>query len=415
MSLRRLLLLSIALLPSYSAIAARPDLPPEAVVAQALDHSPAVEAAGKRVQSARAHETMLRRGSGEFVFQGTASRRDVAGDRDYQEFDANITRPFRFPAKAAMDRQAGALGVEVAHNQMEEVRHETALAFSNLWHDWLIAGALYRTDLDTAASLARDMTAIRRRAALRDASTLDVDQAEAALAQAEAQAASSLSARDEASARLLVAFPDIPLPTETPPLPQPELPAEAIEALRAQVIARSHEIRAAEREAQRRTVLARRARADRIADPSFGVRVFSERGGQERGAGIVASMPLGGGYRRAASDQADAEAGAAELDLSQTRRQIEATASVDVANIRSREAVWRNRALSATSAERAATRTSRGYELGQIDLTDTLLVQRQANDARRLEIEARGEMLRSLLKLEIDAHRIWTSTEDHVD
>src|SRR3546814_1499146 len=58
-------------------------------------------------------------------------------------------------------------------------------------------------------------------------------------------------------------------------------------AMRDLVIERSHEIRAADREAQRLAVVARRIRADRIADPSFGVRLFSERGGMEQGAGIV--------------------------------------------------------------------------------------------------------------------------------
>src|SRR3546814_19969176 len=97
------------------------------------------------------------------------------------------------------------------------------------------------------------------------------------------------------------------------------------------VIERSHEIRAAGREAQRLAVVARRIRADRIADPSFGVRLFSERSGMEQGAGIVMSMPLGGGHRRAAADRASAEGNAAQLEHMSVPRTVPAIADADLA------------------------------------------------------------------------------------
>lgn len=417
--MKRALLLAtataMAILIAAPAIAQRPDLPPEAIVIEALDTHPAVTAAHARVQSAEAHATMLRRGNHEFTFQGTASRRSIDGEGDYAEYDVNLTRPFRLPGKATLDRKAGELGVEVAHNLMEDVRHATAIAFSDAWHDWLIASALYRTDMQSVASFKHDLAAIRRREQLRDAALLEVDQAQSALAQAEAQAASSLALREEARVKLAAGFPGIPLPEEPPRPAEPRLPDEDIATLRNLVISRSHEIRAAEREAQRLATLARRASADRIADPSFGVRVFSERGGIERGAGVVASIPLGGGYRRALRDQAAADAIAADHDLSQARRLVEATAAADLSNIQVREMVWKSMATAAASADAAATRTLRGYELGQIDLSDNLLARRQANEARRQEIQARGDLLRAILKLEIDAHTVWTSSEGHKD
>src|SRR5690606_38147884 len=135
-----------------------------------------------------------------------------------------------------------------------------------------------------------------------------------ALAQARAQAASSLSLREQARVTFAASFPEIPLPSEPPELADPMLPAQGLEAMRDLVIERSHEIRAADKEAQRLNVTSRRVRAHRTAAPSFGVRLFSERGGAEAGAGVVASIPLGGGYRRAAADQASAEANAARME-----------------------------------------------------------------------------------------------------
>lgn len=411
----RVLLLTATTLVATPALAQRTDLPPEPLIVEALDTHPAVTAAQARIRSAEAGADMLRRGSHEFTFQGTVSRRSAEGEGDYGEYDVNLTRPFRLPGKAALDRKAGELGVEVAHNLMEDTRHQTALAFSDAWHDWLVVSAQHRTDLDSVASLAQDRTAVRRRAELRDAALLEVDQTDAALAQAEAQAAASRASRDEARVRLAAGFPTISLPQEAPAPALPELPKEGLDRLRDLVIERSHEIRASEREAQRLGVVARRASADRIADPSLGVRVFSERGGLEKGVGLVGSIPLGGGYRRAARDQATAQASAAEQDLARVRRDIEVTAAADVSNIRARQNLWQSMQAAATSAETAAARTRRGYELGQIDLSESLLARRQANDARRQEIEARGNLLRAILKLQIDAHSVWTSQEDHRD
>jgi len=393
--------------------AQRADLPPVEKVNEALDNHPTVMAAAARVEAARARGDMLRRGTHEATIAGSYIRRSVDREGGYDEFDATLSRPFRLPGKAALDRESGALGVEVAENQMEDARHQAALVLSGLWHDWLTAGSHYRNDLDTVRSLKAALTALRRRVQLRDASALDLDQASAAQAQAQAQAAASLSAREQARVILVATFPEIPLPPEPAELALPELPLQNLETMRALVVERSHEIRAADREAQRLAVVARRVRADRIADPSFGVRLFSERSGMERGAGVVASIPLGGGYRRAAADQASAEANAARLELANIQRSVAAIADADLSNARTRLEAWRSAQASAQSASDAAGRTERGYQLGQIDLVDLLYVRRQANDARRSEIDARSEASRALLKLQIDSHSIWVPEGDH--
>jgi outer membrane protein TolC len=393
--------------------AQRADLPPIEKVNEALDNHPTVMAAAARVEAARARGDMLRKGTHEATIAGSYIRRSVDREGGYDEFDATLSRPFRLPGKAALDRESGALGVEVAENQMEDARHQAALILTGLWHDWLTAGSHYRNDLDTVRSLEVALTALRRRVQLRDASALDLDQASAALAQAQAQAAASLSAREQARVILVATFPEIPLPPEPAELALPELPLQNLETMRALVVERSHEIRAADREAQRLAVVARRVRADRIADPSLGVRLFSERSGMERGAGVVASIPLGGGYRRAAADQASAEANAARLELANIQRSVAAIADADLSNARTRLEAWRSAQASAQSASDAAGRTERGYQLGQIDLVDLLYARRQANDARRSEIDARSEASRALLKLQIDSHSIWVPEGDY--
>jgi len=409
-------LLAIALLTCLAPAAARAqraDLPAIENVNEALDNHPAVAAALARVQAARAARDMLARGTHEVTVTGSYMRRSVDREGAYDEFDATVTRPFRLPGKAALDREAGALGIEVAENQMEDARHQAALMLADLWHEWLTAGSLYRSDMDSVRALDAALAALGRRVALRDASQLELDQASAALAQARAQAGMSRAVREQARVRLAATFPEIPLPQEPPDLAVPELPALDLEALRALVIERSHEILAADRQAQRLDVIARRIRADRIADPSFGVRLFSERSGMERGAGLVMSIPLGGGYRRSAADQASAEANAARFELASVRRSVMALADADLSNARTRLEAWRSADAAARGAADAARRTERGYQLGQIDLADLLYARRQANDARRSEIEARSGADRALLRLQIDSHVIWIDEEKH--
>jgi len=356
---------------------------------------------------------MLRRGPHEITVTGSYLRRTVDLEGGYNEFDAIVGRAVRLPGKAALDRQAGALGIEVAENRAEDLRHQMALTLSTLWYDWLTAAAIHRTDNETVSVLERAAHAIRRRAQLRDAAALDIDQANAALGLAEGQAAGSLANREQARATIAATFPDLALPLEPPELAPPEMPAQPLSELRNLVVERSHEIRAVDREAQRLDVVAKRVRADRLADPTIGIRLFSERSGMERGAGLMLSMPLGGGYRRAAVDQASAEASAARFDRTNAQRMVEATADADLSNAHTRMEVWRSVADAVGSATTAAARTERGQLLGAIDLTDMLYARRQAHDARRAEIEARGAAVRALMKLQIDAHSIWVTPGDH--
>jgi outer membrane protein TolC len=401
----------MALLPSL-AHAQRADLPSGDVVAAALETHPMVAAAKARLVSAQAQREMLDRGAHEFTLGGSYARRDVDLERGYNEFDASITRALRLPNKATLDRKSGELGVEVAQNMMEDVMHQTALDLSTLWHDWITAGSLYRNDTDTATAMEQALDALRRRAELSDASQLDVDLASASLAQARAQADMSLANREQARVTLAATFSEVPLPAEPPELAQPQLPTQNLQNLRELVIRRSHEIRAADFEAQRLDAVAQRIRADRIADPSVGVRVFSERGGPEPGAGVVLSLPIGGSDRRAAADQAAALADSARQDLLTVQRLIAAMADADLSNAQMRLAAWQSANTSAQSATDALNRTQRGYELGQIDLAELLLIRRQANDARRMEIEARSEANRALLKFQIDSHVMWMVDED---
>ncbi|MBO9726685.1 MAG: TolC family protein [Novosphingobium sp.] len=383
------------------------DLPPEQVVNGVLDSQPLVEAAAARVRAANAQAEALRKGPNEITAQGTLSRRNVDHDGNYIEYDTTVSRPFRLPGKAALDRRAGTLGVDIAQNRMEDARHQAALMLAGLWYDWVLATELQRNASVLVQNQRSLVTSTRRRMELRDAAEIDVQQASAALGLAEAQMGDAAAARDRAKAMLEARFPDLPLPAEAPRLADPVVPTEGLDGLKRLIVERSHEIAAAVGTAERQEVLARRARADRFADPSLGVRVFSERSGQEQGAGLFMSLPLGGGHRRALADEAMAEATATQAERMNVEAEIMGNAAADVAEFQARQAAWQASRDAVTRAERSAQLAARGQELGAIDLADRLYADRQANEARAQELAARASAARLILKLRIDAHTMW--------
>ncbi len=387
-------------------------LPPDAEVMKALDAYPGVAAAGARLNAARATADMLRAGPHEFVLSGSVVRRDVEREGRFQEHDVSLLRTVRLPHKASLDRKAGALGVAVAHDQGEDAHHHAALLLAGLWYDWLLAGELVRGDAAAIATQDAALKAMQRRVQERDAAALDLDQAQAALSLAQAQHADSRAKLEKARATLAATFPDLTLAPEPPVLPTPQMPAADIHVLRDLVIERSHEVRAAEGEAARMGVLSRRAQADRVPDPTLGLRLFNERGGLEKGVGLSVSIPLGWEHRRAGAAKASAEASAASFEAAAVRREILATADADLADVETRFAAWASMRQSALSTDAAATRTARGYEMGAIDLADMLYARRQASDIRRAEVAARAEALRAVVKLLIDSHTIWSDAHD---
>ncbi|MCT2401366.1 TolC family protein [Novosphingobium mangrovi (ex Huang et al. 2023)] len=387
-------------------------LPDRTTVSAALDAHPSVQAAQARTTAARAEARALRRGSHEFTFSGSYLQRSVDGEGKYDEFDGQLTRPIRLPGKARIDREIGSYTVTAAENRAEDARHQAALMLAQGWWNWLGAAEEARVDQQAVANYSQLLEAVRRRVAVRDAAQLDADQAEAALGAARVAAEQSVGREAVARARLASQFPVLPMADTPPSVPTPELPEGGIEALGAKVIARSHEIAAADAESRRADASAARAKADRIADPSLGLRLFSERGGAERGAGVLFSMPLGGGNRRALSDRAEAEASAARAEVQAIRFSVDETASADMAEARYRYAAWERSRESLKAQVAALAKLRQGHKAGEIDLADELLGERQVHDAFRAEAIARTEAMRAITRLRIDSHDIWIGDDE---
>jgi outer membrane protein TolC len=393
-------------------VLAEPGLPPEAAVAEALDTHPSVVAARARIGAARAAARGLAVGNQEIVAQGTIQRRDVRGTGQVAEYDLQFTRPIRLPGKAALDRKAGDAAVSAADNRADDARHQTALLLARQWWGWTGAAAEARVLNEAADILASAVTATKRRLALRDASALELDQAQAAEAAARAAALAATARAAAGRAALAASFPALPLPVSAPSLPVPAIPAEGIARLQALVIERSHEIGASAADAAHADALKARAARDRIADPSIGLRGFSEQGGNERGLGLILSMPLGGRARTAAADQAAAMAQSAGAELAATRTLVDAVAAEDAALATGYLLAWEQAAAAADAAAAAAVRQRKGHALGGVDLADRLVAERLARDAALDEVKARTAAVEAITRLRIDSHILWMHHED---
>jgi len=318
-----------------------------------------------------------------------------------------LSRPIRLPGKARLDRDIGLYGTEVATNLAEDAKHEAALLLATYWFDWLSAAAQANIDRAAVSNYEAALAAVTRRRSLRDAAQLDVDRAEAALADAQRSLAQSSGLARLARTRLEAQFPALPLPVDAPEMPLPHVAEARLSQLADQVVVNSHMIAAAQAESARMTAVASRAQADRIADPTVGLRVFSEFGGLERGAGVVVSMPLGGGHRRALASEASAGASAARAQEQLARFDVSETAGADMTAARFRMLTWQRARESVQAQMAALEKLRRGHQLGEIDLADLLFGEQMVHAAFRIESEARAEAMRAITKLRIDAHDLW--------
>jgi len=136
------------------------------------------------------------------------------------------------------------------------------------------------------------------------------------------------------------------------------------------------------------------------------VRLFSERGGAEQGAGLTFSMLLGGRNRAAQATQAGAQASAAAEERA-VLQDVTETADADLAAALFRICSWQSAHESLRAQMEVLARIRRGHKLGEIDLADLLLSERMAHDAFRTEGELCPAAQRAITKLRIDSHELW--------
>lgn len=385
-----------------------PMLPPAELVLRAISGTPEVRRAEAGVSTADAQARMRASGSYEGQVTVIPQRRRVEGDRDYNEWELDVTRPIRLPGKARLDREIGATGLQAAELSLEDAHHAAARRLLAAWSDWQRARVQHQQWRQLVDIARRDRDAVARRVTLGDAAERERLATESVLAQSQASLLRAQSAQARAELAWRSVFPSLPLPErEAGNTYVPPALAGDDEAWVKLIVARSHEVGASEALARQKDAEARRARADRVPDPTVGIRMLNDLGGRERAYGVVLGIPLGGSYRRAEAARAGADALAAEADLAVVRRDIEQDARTVVASARAGHAIWQSQRDAWQAASASAAKAARAYALGETGIAELLASRRTEQEAMLAERQAAIDALEAVTRVQVDAHAIW--------
>ena len=355
---------------------ASPVLPAEQLDA-AVDSAPETAIALSQLQEARAQARIERSSAQGWLARGVSQSRNVTGERDFREWEMSVEHSLRLPGKSRLDRSVGESEISRAEAALADARRTIALAVLNDWYQCVAASARHARAAEDLKSVAELEWSVARRQAIGEAAQVETTLAGAERAAVQAGLAAAAgelrSAQDRLMARGVDAGCGVDLPPDIPSL----APAQA-DAIR------DPAVRVATEAANLARLRASRARAERWADPSIGVRYAQERAGLERIVGVFVSVPLPSRRLAAEADRAAAMARRAEAELSQVERQAALRGEELRARQRTARARWKPLDESARMQSAVAQQMWRAYTLGETDLATALIAQRTARLARGL-------------------------------
>lgn len=387
-----------------------PDLPAPAIAARAIRQAPEVAAARAQLAAHEANKDRLAAGPHETNLRLERGQRRVTSlNERYPEWNVSLERALRLPGKGRLDAELGEQGVAWAQVALGDALHETSRRLLKLWFAALREERAETLWQHQAEVMTRMAAATATRVKHGDASRLEQMLADSAAAQADAAARQAHGRAAVARADLAVRFPGLAAPSGLEPL-LPESPAE--QDWVSEILQHNHELGMARAESRRAQLLAQRADADRIPDPSLGLRLASETGGDQRVLGVALTIPLPGAARAAVSRSQSALADAAANQEAAVERKVRAEAETLLAQARAAYEAWQRNEAAAAQTREAAKLTEKAKTLGEADLAQWLLAQRQAFDADLTALQARIDAREAAARLTLDAHMLWDLDED---
>lgn len=387
-------------------------LPPEAQVKQTLENLPQLRAGRSSLLMEQANAARLQAGAQEWSIRAGVQQRSERIGRNFTENEIAIERPIRFGDKADKDAAIGENGIQVADAALADNWHEAARTLMSLWFDWLREERSALRLQDYAQVLTKEMQIVQKRVKAGDAPRLELMLAETELTKAGANQSQAAQRARILAAEIKRKFPGIAtdLPTT---LPNP-LPIEGDTTFWQQkILTDNHELELAELTARQEKLHAERTVLERRPDPTVGVRMANERGGDERILGVSLSLPLPGQYRSKLAEAALARAQMAAEYAQETRIRVESMAEQVALTAAAAQPLWQQLAQVSQQTEANAALVSRAYALGEAALSDTLLARRHAIEAQAAAELAQIDALQSWSRLLLDTHAIWRLHEGH--
>jgi len=384
-----------------------PDLPPLPKVTQALRKHPLVQAAAAGVRSEEANRDRLVAGTHETLLSLASQRRRERGlDVSTMDHEIRLDRPLRLPGKSAKDAELGAVGVAQSQNELGDAMHETARLLLQQWFTWQRETVAVRERAAQFAQLEQQHAVVLKRVSAGDAPRMETLLSESQLLQAQSVLAETKARQELAANAFLQQFPTLELPASlAPTTPQPLTPPD--DGWRQRILMHNHELAVARNIGKRASVNAQLLDAERMPDPTVGLKFGRERDSQERIVGLQLTIPLPGSARGASARAGSAQADAAFAREVLVLRRVEAEAARTINQMTNTHAQWQRHSEIALRQEQNAALLEKAWRAGEGQFLDVQMARRQANEARLSATLAQLDANEARYRLQLDAHELW--------
>ncbi len=173
----------------------------------------------------------------------------------------------------------------------------------------------------------------------------------------------------------------------------------------------NHELGVAQAQHRVQQLLAQRSHADRVPDPTVGLRYANEIGGNEKVTGVYVTVPLSFGQRSAIAEGAKHQAVIAADQEAFVRRRLEGDIYAAYEQAVNSFAIWQQAREAAQAIRSNAELVSKAYSLGENSLPDSLTARRLAQESSLAEAIARLDANEARYRLMLDAHQLWQLDE----
>ena len=402
------LALALAFAAPVFSTAARADyLPDPAAAEAALLASPMVTQARGEFAAQSLKSESLRRGREEWTLGADALQRRIDSPQDrFAEWGVALSRPLRLPGRAEADRALGNALTAYAEASLGEAMHESGRQLLALWFDWLNETGQVRLWQAQVALAEQQLATVNARIRLGESPRSESVNAEAALAQARLQQQQAATREQRARSRLMAQYPGLPV-TADDTLPQPVSPTGTADDYVSAVLAHSHELFRARRQAEALKAEARQFASRRGVDPNVGVFYKNEMGGNEHLLGVSVGLTLPGSARRTDQQAAEQLSATAEDVAVRLEQRLRQDARADFEAAAAQVANWQQADRAAQALAEAARLAARAYSLGEGSLDQVLLNRRLALEGQLTAQQAQFAALAANTRLKLDAHQLW--------
>lgn len=396
---------------SHAVEIAATDLPPQAQVDIALENNLLVLNAHSGLKLEQANQRKWNSGNYEFNLRaGTAQRQIANTGQKLKEWDVALERPLRLPNKVGIDADIGAASVARADFALGDAHHEAGRLLLRSWFVWLREQAQVRLWQHQTEIYTQQADMVEKRVQAGDAPKLELNIALAAQAQARVSLQQATLRAQMAGNDLQRQFPAIALPDDVA-FQTPQVITESYEVWQARIMDDNHELGMAQQQAKVQKLLAERSRADRIPDPTVGLRYSNEMGGNEKVAGVFVTMPISFGVRSANAQGMEQQAEIANDQAEFVKHRLQRDVYADYHQAVRSYTTYQQAHEAAVAIRVNAELIAKAYRLGESSLSDSLSARRIAQEATLAENLAQLDANETRYRLLLDAHQLWAPEE----